>query len=186
MNKHPSPLSPTDFRSISITSIACKIMERCVEEKIDEFVNEHNIIPLQQFSFCNKLLLRTCSYRVHLTGIRNYQLAIVLISYISKFPRHLIQHRIASSFGSLNASVFGNILSWLKSFLTRRTSSVGVNSSHSNERSMISAVPQGSVLIGSASIQSVSFRPSCCSELYSNNLKMLMFADDIKCIQVME
>ena len=68
--------------------------------------------------------------------------------------------------------ITGKVLHWIKDFLRERTMSVKVENSHSDDRSVDSGVPQGSVL---GPILFLIFVNFVCSSL---NCKVVLFADD--------
>ena len=138
---------PSNYRPIALTSIPCKVMERIIHSTMLNFIKENNILSEDQFGFlpgrstCLQLLSvledLTCSVD---DGI---PLDVVLIDFAKAFESVVHDKLVAK----LDWYGFrGNLLSWLKDFLSERLQYVVVGKSESNIQPVQSGVPQGSVL----------------------------------------
>ena len=83
----------------------------------------------------------------------------------------------------VSAGISGNLLNWIKAFLTNRTQSVKVADSLSNKIMVTSGVPQGSVL---GPTLFVIFINDIADILIDLNVTMKLFADDVKMYSVVE
>ena len=83
----------------------------------------------------------------------------------------------------VSAGISGNLLNWIKAFLTNRTQSVKVAGSLSKKIMVTSGVPQGSVL---GPTLFVIFINDIADILIDLNVTMKLFADDVKMYSVVD
>ncbi|MFZ2539529.1 MAG: reverse transcriptase family protein, partial [Oscillospiraceae bacterium] len=145
--KKGSPSEVGNYRPISLTCTACKVLESIISNDLLEYLNNHKLISTSQHGFLknhststnilsslNDWSLSLHNHRTTAVGYIDFQRAFDSISH----PK-LIQKLI--SYG-----VKGNLLYWIIAFLDHRTQCVKINSSVSNYIFSASGVPQGSVL----------------------------------------
>ena len=175
--KKGSPSDPSNYRPISLTCTCCKILERIIVSDIIDFLQTHNLISKHQHGF-----LKHHSTLTNLTeSLHDWTLSFsnhtsVVIAYIdfqrafdSISHKKLIQKLI--SYG-----IDGNLLFWIKSFLSNRTQSVKVGLELSTISSVTSGVPQGSVLgplLFNIFINDI-------TDNFDHNVQLKLFADDLK------
>ena len=145
--KKGSPVDPSNYRPISLTSCCCKIMESIIAQDLLKFLDVHKLISKNQHGFLKKHSTTTnileClnDWTVSLTNRR-----FVMIAYID-FHRafdsisHIKLIHKLKSYG-----ITGNLLFWLTAFLSSRYQKVRIGSALSECCAVLSGVPQGSVL----------------------------------------
>ena len=166
---------PENYRPISLTCICCRIMERVINHDMLDFLRSKGIITQAQHGFLRKhstssnLLESLRDWSIALN--RRQSVDVIYIDFRKAFdsvshPKLIIK--------LVSAGISGNLLNWIKAFLTNRTQSVKVADSLSNKIMVTSGVPQGSVLGPIADI------------LIDLNVTMKLFADDVKMYSVVD
>lgn len=165
----------SNFRPVSLTCQACKVMERILRQHIIEHLEENDLISKQQHGFVRK---RSCQTNL-LESMEDWTrimdegkgLDIIFLDYQKAFDTVPHKRLIAklSAYG-----LRGNVLEWLKDFLHGRQQQVRVGNSKSSWTRVTSGVPQGSVLGPVMFLLFVNEIP----DLVQSTVKM--FADDMK------
>ena len=136
-----------NYRPVSLTSSISRIFESVLSEKLTTYVLNHNIISSFQFGFlpkkssCSNLLSSLYSW------LKSYSLSSCTSVLYTDFKKAFdsVNHRflihVLHSSG-LNSQV----VNWLKNFLTDRQQIVCINNSMSTPLTVLSGVPQGSVI----------------------------------------
>ena len=164
-----------NYRPISLTSIICKLMEVFVKQVIIQHLTDQNLLSPKQYGFISgrnttTQLLNYLDQCIE-TIVKGGVVDTIYLDFSKAFD--CVPHR--RLIGKLEAyGITGNILKWVKSFLNERTQVVKVNGAESKSSSVISSIPQGSVLGPTLFI------------IYINDLleniesEGLLFADDTK------
>jgi hypothetical protein len=137
----------SNYRPISLTSICCKLMERIISKQLINFALKHNVIPSQQHGFLPGRSVVTCllecvnDWTLEIDNFRPVN--VLYLDFEKAFDRVPHQRLLVklSHFG-----IRGHLLKWIQAFLSNRTFHVKVADSISDERQVVSGVPQGSVL----------------------------------------
>lgn len=148
----PIPKGPVSsllsgYRPISITPVLSKIYERLISVRLYRFMESRGIFPLHQYSYrknlgtCDALLDIICTGQSALDG--GGELALIQLDFSAAFDR--VNHA-GLLFKLCDAGVGGPVLSVLTNFLSGRTQRVKIDGVRSSVVSVISGVPQGSVL----------------------------------------
>jgi ribonucleases P/MRP protein subunit RPP40 len=164
-----------NYRPVSLTSIVCKILESIIKDAMLMHLNKFSLIRDSQHGFTTG---RSC-----LTNLLEFFEEVTFQIDESK-PVDIIYLDFAKAFDKvpyqrlfkklISHGVGGNILEWVKTWLTGRRQKVGINRCYSRWKDVLSGVPQGSVL------------GPLLFLIYINDLdygivsKLIKFADDTK------
>ena len=167
--------SPGNYRPVSLTSIACKVLESFVRDYLYKHLINNELLSVEQFGFCSKRSTVT-------------QLIVTLndwmINLDNKIPVDAVYLDFAKAFDTVpherlknklyGYGVRGNVLKWISSFLGDRNQYVSVNGKCSNKIKVTSGVPQGSVLGPTLFIYFINDLPEV------SKCPIKIFADDTK------
>ena len=136
-----------NYRPVSLTSVVCKVFEKFVKNALYNHFVINNLLSIEQFGFCSgrsctTQLLSTIHDWIECLDNKNPVDAIYL-DFRKAFDTvpHL---RLISKLRSYG--IEGDILHWIKDFLSEREQYVSINDSTSDTLPVTSGVPQGSVL----------------------------------------
>ena len=138
---------PSNYRPISLTCVACKIMESIIKHVVTTYLLENNIHSNCQFGFVSgrSVQLQLLSLLSHWTDILDSGHTIDAVYLDSKKAFDSVPH--ICLLPKLHSYGFRNpLLGWLKSFLIGRRQRVCVHDNVSLWHNVTSGIPQGSVL----------------------------------------
>ena len=167
--------SPENYRPVSLTSIISKLMEKIISKQMMEHILVNDILPKQQHGFLqgkstSTNLLEALNVWIEMQE-HNLPVDIIYLDYSKAFDT--VPHkRLVGKLSSIG--IKGNLLTWIKDFLSDRKQRVLVNTGTSKWTEVLSGVPQGSVLGPLLFIIFVSEIPSLVNNFIS------LFADDTK------
>ena len=143
--KKGSRKKPENYRPVSLTSVVCKLLETLIRDHMVEFLAKLKLINTSQHGF---LKARSC-----LTNLLCF-LEEKLVDDVS--PVDVVYLNVPKAFDKvphqrlllkLKAHGIGNdVINWIEKWLTHRRQRVIVDGEISNWKSVLSGVPQGSVL----------------------------------------
>jgi hypothetical protein len=145
--KSGDKLDPVNYRPVSLTSISCKVMEKIFVKQLLAHMEDNNLIPEQQHGFIpgrsvvTGLLFSTNTWTK--TMDNKQPLDIIYLDFskaFDKVPHDLLLKKLKSR------GIDGCLLRWIGAFLANHTFCVRVGKVTSSLRSVVSGVPQGSVL----------------------------------------
>ena len=173
--KKGSRADPANYRPVSLTSIACKLLEKCLTERITQHITANELACPQQHGFTTGKstttnLLEALNIWTEALS-HNIPIDIIFLDYAKAFDTVPHQRLIAKV---KSQGIEGDMLGWIQQFLTNRKQCVKVNTSTSEWKPVISGVPQGTVLGPLLFSIFVSDMPDQVSSLIS------LFADDTK------
>ena len=135
---------PWNYRPISLTSIACKILEHVIHSCIISHFERHNILTDCQHGFRKR---RSCETQLIMTvddlawGLNEKQQVDAVLLDFDKVPHQRLLLKLE------HYGVRGNgLLKWVESFLSARTQEVVIDGTKSTPLPVSSGVPQGTVL----------------------------------------
>lgn len=166
---------PGNYRPISLTSQICKLFESIMRDSIVNYLEHYQLIHDSQHGFRRG---RSCltNLLIFLDKITREidsgnDLDIIYLDFAKAFDKVPHQRLIMKL---RNIGMRGRLLDWITAWLSGRQQRVGIRGAYSGWRSVVSGVPQGSVL---APVLFLIFINDIDDGLISHILK---FADDTK------
>ena len=139
--------SASNYRPISLTSVACRIMERCIKGDLMRHLEKNNLINESQHGFRSgkSTLTNLLEYTEAVTEAvdKGYEVHAIYFDFkkaFDKVPHKKLLMKVQAS------GIQGYLLEWLTAWLSRRKQRVCVHNEYSEWVNVISSVPQGSVL----------------------------------------
>ncbi len=136
----------SNYRPVSLTCIACKLLEHIVVSNVLVHLDKHDILVDNQHGFRARRSCETqlvCFIHDLVQSIQGGQVDVAIMDFSKAFD--VVDHgRLlykASHYG-----IRGHTNSWLEAFLSNRTQRVVVDGATSTRAVVESGVPQGSVL----------------------------------------
>ena len=165
-----------NYRPVSLTSHVVKIYERILRKGVVKYLEENNILCHMQHGFRSG---RSCLTQMlsHFDDImegltNNFDTDAIYLDYAKAFDK--VDHQILLA--KLNKYGFSpQFIKWIESFLVDRPQSVVLKGVHSYIASILSGVPQGTVLGPILFILFINDLDSCVK-----NSTVRFFADDTR------
>ena len=145
--KKGSKFKPENYRPVSLTSIACKVMESILKDQIVKHLNINDLIKPTQHGFMKKrsCLTNLLEYLEIITRIidEGENADVIYLDFSKAFDKvsHSRLNLILQAHG-----ISGNTLNWINSWLSGRKQRVRHRNIFSQWLEVLSGVPQGSVL----------------------------------------
>ena len=164
----------TNYRPISLLNIIEKIMERCISNRLNDYLVKYNIISNKQFGFQkNKStsdLLEEFSNEINYNLNNNFHSLGLFIDFSKAFDT-LCHTKLLQALD--NVGVRGPLLKWFVDYLDNRQMQVKINDTLSEVKHVMTGVPQGSILGPLLYLIYV-------NDMFKSvdNCKILMYADD--------
>ena len=137
----------SNYRPVSPTSVACKILEHIVCKHLLDHLEHHNLLTTLQHGFrkahsCESQLLITLD-DLYATFDKKTQTDVGILDFSRAFdtvPYERLLGKLA------HYGIQGRTNSWIRAFLTGRSMSVVVHGESSEPTPILSGVPQGAVV----------------------------------------
>jgi hypothetical protein len=175
LHKGGTKAAPANYRPVSLTSVVCKVLERILKDRLVIHLEENQLMHKSQHGFTKgrSCLTNLLTYLEDVTRAvdEGHALDAVYLDFskaFDKVPHKRLLHKLKAH------GIGGKILQWINSWLNGRMQKVVLNGNESSEASVLSGVPQGSVL---GPILFIIFVNDMDLPL---NAKILKFADDAK------
>ena len=173
----PPSSSPSNYLPISLLSLVNKLLEKHIHSILLDFSLSNNLISPLQFGFVphrsttNALLYSTHS--IHSLLESNSSVCGVFLDLKKAFDS--VPHQpLLDLLSSQNFPPL--LLNWLHSYLLNRSQSVRLNGSSSSSQSVLSGVPQGSIL---GPLLFILYVNGITHLSLSLNCHLILYADDI-------
>ena len=138
---------PGNYRPVSLTSVACKMMESVLRDAITTHLERNKLIRSSQHGFmkgrsCVTNLLEFLE-KATLAADEGKALDLIFLDFAKAFdkvPRERLLKKMHAH------GIRGKLLKWVEDWLTNRSQCVVLNGEFSSWIQVLSGVPQGSVL----------------------------------------
>ena len=138
----------TNYRPVSNLTFMSKVVERAVAIQLNEYLTLNGLLPRCQSAYRKKHSTETAMLRVtsdFLSAADQQKVTLLgLLDMSAAFD--CVDHTILLRRLQQGAGLAGDVIGWIRSFLTGRTQQVVYNGTMSTVRPVHFGVPQGSVL----------------------------------------
>ena len=137
----------SNYRPISLTCIACKVMERVIVQRMLIYLKANNIITRQQHGF----LARRSTTSNLLDSLNDWTLAInnkqsITVAYVDYSKAFDVVCHSKLMYKLQHYGITGDLLKWIGSFVSGRTQRTKIGSAISDQVFLSSGVVQGSCI----------------------------------------
>ena len=135
------------YRPISLLPCLGKLMERVVKRRLEWFIEENELLSLDQYGFRKGKSTLDCLLQISQNiseSLANKEHCLVV--YLDLKSAYDKIHRRGLIYKLALMGIKGNMLKWISSYLSNRTSKVRVAQEVSDEEIIENGVPQGAVL----------------------------------------
>ena len=137
-----------NYRPVSNLSFLSKLIEKCSHLQLTEHIEKNNLFPRLQSGYRKGHSCETAVIKIHndilMAMDRKSHVVLMLIDLSAAFDT--INHAYLLRRLQTVYNIDGDVLQWIKSYLSNRTFRVNVNGSYSEEAELLIGVPQGSIL----------------------------------------
>ena len=178
LHKKENKITPSNYRPVSLTSHIMKVFERVIKKMLVNYLEQNGLISANQHG-CRSGRSTLTQLIAHVNDIlvgwnNGFDLDCIYLDYAKAFDK--VDHALFVE-KMKRFSIHPKLLKWIESFLVDRKQCVVVNGARSDEKSVISGVPQGSVL-GPAPVLFIIFINDLEAVIQGSTMRF--FADDTK------
>lgn len=174
------PNKPKDsvlsYRPISLTCTMCKLLEKIINRRLIWFLEKNNILASEQCGFRRNRSttdnIVSLESEIHKAFINKQKLIAISLD-LEKAYDMTWRHKIITSLK--NNNITGNILAFVRNFLSHRTFRVRVDKNTSERKVLQNGIPQGSVLSTTLFLVAI----NDILENIQHPVKASLFADDL-------
>jgi hypothetical protein len=172
-----------NYRPIALTCIICKLMESVVKDQLLTFLLEHGLINKHQHAFMSKFSTNTnlleCTFDWFVALAHSDSVDVIYIDFSKAFDS-IVYSKLLFKLSSLG--IKGKLLAWLAAFLHNRSQCVAIENVFSSVSTVISGVPQGSVLGPVLFLVFINDIDVICH----GRSRIKLFADDLKIYNIVD
>ena len=176
--KKGSPCDPSNYRPISLTCIASKLMEVGIKEHLLNHMKNSGVLSNAQHGFMTSKSTTThlleCCFDWNLALRSRKAVDVIYLDFAKAFDS-VVHNKLVAKLNSYGIN--NMVLKWIQSFLTGRLQYVRIGFYMSSVCSVLSGVPQGSVL---GPVLFIIYVNDICHLWPSNTVSIKIFADDTK------
>ena len=176
--KKGSKAEVNNYRPVSLTNVACKIMESIIRDHVMKYFLDNHLFSNRQYGFLRgrstvlQLLSIIDDWTVKLDS--GGQIDCIYMDFEKAFDK-VPHRRLISKLHSYG--IHSKIILWITDFLDKRQFRVTVNGKFSSWHDVVSGIPQGSILGPLLFIIYINDLPDLCNDLHT---KLYIYADDTK------
>ncbi|KAL8610848.1 hypothetical protein ACOMHN_056703 [Nucella lapillus] len=188
--KKGSKTTPFNYRPVSLTCIACKVIERMARERVMDHLQRNQLISEEQHGFVpgRSTITQLLEVMDTWTSIidEGGSVDVVYMDYQKVFDS--VPHR--RLLGKVRAhGVEWKVLGWIQDFLKERRQKVVINGIHSQDADVTSGIPQGSMLGPLLFVMFINDLPRVVKsevKMFADNTKLYGRSDTAQGIQDMQ
>ena len=177
IHKKGSKSDVSNYRPVSLTCIACKIMESVIRDHITQHFIVNRLFANKQYGFIKgrSTTLQLLSILDNWTTLleEGGYIDTIYTDFEKAFDK--VPHkRLISKLKAYGINI--ELINWIQNFLCFRKHRVRINGKYSEWQLVMSGIPQGSVLGPLLFVIYINDLPNICE----NEVNMYLFADDAK------